>query len=192
MKYFLRSPEIYVKLKRSSMYPTTKDTPLVPIRGLWVTGIHRSIFDIDHAVQITNIESSKCSINDYTSIEKTIKDDGCTLSGVVMANGAKLSIQKYTATDKIIKDDGCSILGVVALSGSSINVNKYKTITEPMKEDDGCSILGVVVLNNAVNFESYTKQTYSSPGDSHGLFVAGLRTSRVSVTDQSSINSTKE
>ena len=191
MKYFLRSPEIYVKLKRSSMYPTTKDTPLVPIRGLWVTGIHRSIFDIDHGVQITNIESTKCSVNDYTSIEKAIKDDGCVLSGVVMANGPKLSIQKYSATDKIIKDDACSILGLVVLNGSSINVNKYKTITEPMK-DDGCSILGVVVLNNAVNFESYTKQAYSSPGDSQGLFVAGLRTSGVSVTDQSSINSMKE
>ena len=127
MKYFFRSPEIYVKLKRSSMYPTNKDTPLVPIRGLWVTGIHRSIFDIDHVVQITDIKSSKCSAIDYSTIEKTIKDDGC-------------------------------------------------------------SILGVVALNNNVNISLRTKKKYSGVGDSHGLFVAGLSTSRVSVTDQSSIN----
>lgn len=188
MKYFFRSPEIYVKLKRSSMYPTNKDTPLVPIRGLWVTGIHRSIFDIDHVVQITDIKSNKCSVIDYSTIEKTIKDDGCSLLGAVMVNGPKLTVQKYAFTDECIKeDDGCSILGVVVLNGSSINVNKYKTINETIK-DDGCSLLGAVALNNNVNISRYTKKKYSSVGDSHGLFVAGLSTSRVSVTDQSSIN----
>ena len=190
MKYFFRSPEIYVKLKRSNMYPTNKDTPLVPIRGLWVTGIHRSIFDIDHVVQITDIKSSKCSAIDYSTIEKTIKDDGCSLLGAVMINGPKLAVQKYAATETGIKDDGCSILGVVALN-TSINVNKYKTINESIK-DDGCSILGAVALNNNVNISLHTKKKYSGVGDSHGLFVAGLSTSRVSVTDQSSINNKKE
>ena len=188
MKYFFRSPEIYVKLKRSSMYPTNKDTPLVPIRGLWVTGIHRSIFDIDHVVQITDIKSSKCSAIDYSTIEKTIKDDGCSLLGAVMMDGPKLAVQKYAVTDAAVKDDdGCSVLGIVALN-TSINVNKYKTTNDSVKDDDGCSVLGIVALNNNVNISRYAKKKYSSVGDSHGLFVAGLSTSRVSVTDQSSIN----
>jgi hypothetical protein len=173
------------------MYPTNKDTPLVPIRGLWVTGIHRSIFDIDHVVQITDIESSKSSIADYTSIEKAVKDDGCSLTGVVMVNGSKVPVQKYTSTDETTKDDGCSILGIVTLN-ENINVNKYKTVNESMKEDDGCSILGIIALNNNVNISWYTDRKYSSVCDSHGLFVAGLSTSRVSVTNQLSISSSKE
>ena len=113
MKYFFKSPEIYVKLTRSSQYPTVKDTPLVPIRGLWVTGIHRSIFDIDHHVTITNIDTSRVEVHDYTASSNTIQDEGHSTIGVVCLNSVYVNPQKYSTSSDTIQDEGHSTIGIV-------------------------------------------------------------------------------
>lgn len=183
MKYFFRSPEIYIKLKRSSLYPTTKDTPLVPIRGLWVAGIHRSIFDIDHHVTITNIDSSHAGIHDYTTSSETIQDEGHSTIGVVLLNSGHLIPQKYTTSSGMIQDEGHSTIGIVCLNGRKVTADKYST-TQRTVEDEGHTTIGIVRLNsNYIKHEIYSESKYGNVCDSHGIFVSNMVSNQATITD---------
>lgn len=182
MKYFFRSPEIYIKLKRSVQYPTVKDTPLVPIRGLWVSGIHRSIFDIDHGIQVTDIQSTQSSVNDFTSRSEEVKDEACVLSGIVSLIGPTITSKKYTTVYDSWEDDAIALSGIVSLCNSNIPVSKYETV-EHNADDDGFSILGVVNLNESIIAKYFENEKYSNVADSHGVFVAGISTNRSTITD---------
>ena len=153
MKYFFKSPEIYVKLTRSTQYPTVKDTPMVPIRGLWVAGIHRSIFDIDHHVTITNIDTSHAEVHDYTTSSDMIQDEGHSTIGVVQLNSGHLNPQKYTTSSDMIHDEGHSTIGVVCLNG------------------------------NYVTPKIYSESKYGNVCDSHGIFVSNITSSQATITD---------
>ena len=153
MKYFVKSPEIYVKLTRSSQYPTVKDTPLVPIRGLWVTGIHRSIFDIDHHVTITNIDTSRVEVHDYTASSNTIQDEGHSTIGIVCLNGRKVTADKYSTTEKTIDDEAHSTLGIVRCN------------------------------SNYITPKIYSESKYGNVCDSHGIFVSTITSSKATITD---------
>lgn len=182
MKYFFKSPEIYVKLTRSTQYPTVKDTPIVPIRGLWVAGIHRSIFDIDHCVTITGIESSHAGVHDYTSSNEVIRDEGCSILGIVRLKSSKLNVQKYTTSQNRICDEGCSVLGIVCCGSQKVVASKYSTTNENV-EDEGCSILGIVSANNTVIPHQYSNTEYKNICDSHGIFVSNVTSHKATITD---------
>lgn len=183
MKYFFKSPEIYVKLTRSSQYPTVKDTPLVPIRGLWVAGIHRSIFDIDHHVTITNIDTSHAGIHDYTSSSGMVQDEGHSTIGVVQLNSGHLNPQKYTTSSDKIQDEGHSTIGIVCLNNRKVIADKYST-TQQTVEDDGHTTIGVVCLRgNYIKAETYGDTKYGNVCDSHGIFVSNMTSSQATITD---------
>ena len=183
MKYFFKSPEIYVKLTRSTQYPTVKDTPIVPIRGLWVAGIHRSIFDIDHHVTITNIDTSHAEVHDYTTSSEVIQDEGHSTIGVVQLNSGHLNPQKYTTSSDMIHDEGHSTIGIVCLNNKKVTANKYST-TQQTIEDEGHSTIGVVCLNgNYVEAEIYSESKYGNVCDSHGIFVSNIASSQATITD---------
>jgi hypothetical protein len=183
MKYFFKSPEIYVKLTRSTQYPTVKDTPIVPIRGLWVAGIHRSIFDIDHHVTITNIDTSHAEVHDYTTSSEVIQDEGHSTIGVVKLNSGHLNPQKYTTSSDMIHDEGHSTIGIVCLNNRKVTANKYST-TQQIVEDEGHSTIGIVCLNgNYVEAEIYSESKYGNICDSHGIFVSNITSSQATITD---------
>jgi hypothetical protein len=183
MKYFFKSPEIYVKLIRSSQYPTVKDTPLVPIRGLWVAGIHRSIFDIDHHVTITDIDTSHAGIHDYTTSSDTIQDEGHSTIGVVQLNSGYVNPQKYSTSSDTIQDEGHSTIGVVCLNGGKVTADKYST-TEKTIDDEGHSTIGIVCLNgNYITPKIYSESKYGNVCDSHGIFVSNIVSSQATITD---------
>jgi hypothetical protein len=183
MKYFFKSPEIYVKLTRSTQYPTVKDTPIVPIRGLWVAGIHRSIFDIDHHVTITNIDTSHAEVHDYTTSSEVIQDEGHSTIGIVKLNSGHLNPQKYTTSSDMIHDEGHSTIGIVCLNNRKVTANKYST-TQQTIEDEGHSTIGVVCLNgNYVEAEIYSESKYGNVCDSHGIFVSNITSSQATITD---------
>ena len=183
MKYFFRSPEIYIKLKRSSLYPTTKDAPIVPIRGLWVAGIHRSIFDIDHVLEVTDITTSRASVNDYSSSNETIKDEGCSVLGIVSSNDGRMVAQKYTTSKDTIKDEGCSVLGIIQCNNGKFTTMKYST-TSAKVNADSCSVLGIVSCEGTkIPRFVYRDNKYYANCDSHGIFVSNMRSTRATVTD---------
>lgn len=183
MKYFFKSPEIYVKLTRSTKYPTTKDTPLVPIRGLWVAGIHRSIFDIDHCVTITGMESSHAGVHDYTSSSGMFQDEGCSTIGVIQLKSGHLHPQKYTSSSNMIQDEGYSTIGVIRLNGRKVIADKYST-TQKTVEDEGYTTIGVVcVCGNYIEAEVYRDAKYGNVCDSHGIFVSNMASGRSTITD---------
>ena len=182
MKYFFRSPEIYIKLRRSSEYPTNLDTPLVPIRGLWVAGIHRSIFDIDHAVMVTDIDSTKVVEHDYTTSSSMIKDEGCAHIGIVMYNSHNVPVQKYTKSSSMVKDEGCAHIGIVMLNSHNLPVQKYTTSHHTFN-DEGCAHMGIIVNAIKPNYTIYHETKYSAMGDAQGLFVSAINSTPATVTD---------
>lgn len=185
MKYFFRSSEIYVKLPHSSRYPTRRDTPIVPIRGLWVSGIHRSIFNIDHGIQISNIESTSGIYDDAGTVSVDFHEsDGCSVLGHVVCN-TKPTIQVYSTTSTTVNEkDGCTVMGHV-ICNETPNTLKYSQATSNFHESDGCTVMGHVMVSfgNHLKHNSITQTDYEGKGDAQGLFVSTLIISQATITD---------
>ena len=68
---------------------------------------------LDHAVMVTDIDSTKVVEHDYTTSSSMIKDEGCAHIGIVMLNSHNLPVQKYTTSHHTFNDEGCAHMGII-------------------------------------------------------------------------------
>lgn len=179
MKFF-KASEIYVKLPHSVEYPTRRLTPVVPARGLWVSGIHRSIFNIDHGIMISNISTTKAEVHNYTSTPVDIDIIGISTIGYSIKNRT-VRPQKYTTSFDSVDEQGIATLGIVTCN-TNINVMKYTTSHERV-DDAGIVTLGIVTRNNNMKPIVMPSIDYLAKGDSHGLFISRIESKRPTISD---------
>ena len=134
--------EIYKKLPVSLQHPTALDTPIVPIRGLYVAGLHRNIFNIDHCVQLTAINNEPTQWVNYTKITADMADDG---GGFILRGirrpAALPKIDKYTRTSAEMADNGAFIIKGIRRQSAAPSITAYGKVTSDMVDDGGGFIL---------------------------------------------------
>lgn len=173
MKFF-KAKEIYVKLPHSTEYPRRRDTPVVPARGLWVSGIHRSIFNIDHGVYISNVHTSKIQVHDYITTPISLDTTGIAMTGYSIRSRS-VKPQRYTTAEVRENDDGIMTMGISFRS--YIEPMRYTT-SEKHVNDEGCTTIGIVMRDGDIKPIKQLSASYNVNADSHGLFISKLESKR--------------
>ncbi|NMA75564.1 MAG: hypothetical protein GX963_15745 [Bacteroidales bacterium] len=100
MANVFRSKEVYKKIPKVS----PDENPLRAVRGIYVSGAYRPAYYIDAFIHISNINTTKATIADYTERSTNITDDGAMR--LVQVKFDDLSVVDYSRTNKNITDDG--------------------------------------------------------------------------------------
>ena len=116
--------EIYKKIPVNLQHPTALDTPIVPIRGLYVAGLHRNIFNIDHCVQITALENQPARWVNYTRITADMSDDGgFIMRGIKRRIAAPSKVPRPRINRDHIGDSHC--VKILDISNSPVDITSY-------------------------------------------------------------------
>ena len=102
MSDFHKSKEVY------RYTPTANGDKLVPVRGLYVSGLHKEPWYIDHAVTVTKFESNEGTIVHYTSKNTSFYDDSALAFTGLSVGG--ISIVNYYQASKSVYDDSALAL----------------------------------------------------------------------------------
>ena len=148
--------EIYKKIPVNLQHPTALDTPIVPIRGLYVAGLHRNIFNIDHCVQITALENQPARWVNYTRITADMSDDGGFIMRGIKRRIATPSIVKYSRTTTEMTDDGGFIMrGIKRRIATPSNVPRPRINHDHIGDSHCVKILDI--SNSPVDITSYSE-----------------------------------
>jgi hypothetical protein len=168
--------EIYKKLPVSLQHPTALDTPIVPIRGLYVAGLHRNIFNIDHCVQLTAVDNEPARWVDYTRIKADMVDDGggFILRGI-RRRAAVPKVDKYTRTTAEAADDGAFIIRGIRRRAAMPSVTAYGNVTSDMVDDGGGFIIrGIRRRTLMPKIDRRTAVNRDHIGDSHCVKILDI------------------
>ena len=130
--------EIYKKLPVTLQHPTALDTPIVPIRGLYVAGLHRNIFNIDHCVQLTSLINEPAQWVNYTKTTAEMSDDGAFIIRGVRRRALKPNFVAYGRVSSELSDDGSFILRGVRRRGLTLSTNRKGRVNHDHIGDSHC------------------------------------------------------
>ena len=130
--------EIYKKLPVTLQHPTALDTPIVPIRGLYVAGLHRNIFNIDHCVQLTSLINEPAQWVNYTKTTAEMSDDGSFIIRGVRRRALKPNFVAYGRVSSELSDDGSFILRGVRRRGLTLSTNRKGRVNHDHIGDSHC------------------------------------------------------
>ena len=148
--------EIYKKLPVTLQHPTALDTPIVPIRGLYVAGLHRNIFNIDHCVQLTSLTNEPAQWVNYTKTTAEMSDDGAFIIRGVRRRGIKPSFVRYTRTSTEMSDDGEFIIRGVRRRGLTLSTNRKGSINHDHIGDSHCVKI-IDIANSPADITGYSE-----------------------------------
>jgi plasmid maintenance system antidote protein VapI len=114
MANVFRSKEVYKKIPKVS----PDENPLRAVRGIYVSGAYRPAYYIDAFIHISNINTTKATIADYTERSTNITDDGAMR--LVQVKFDDLVLTEYTREHKNITDDGAMRLVQVKFDDESV------------------------------------------------------------------------
>ncbi|MBO4736312.1 MAG: hypothetical protein J5614_07945, partial [Paludibacteraceae bacterium] len=97
MSDFHKSKEVY------RYTPTANGDKLVPVRGLYVSGLHKEPWYIDHAVTVTGFESNEGTVVHYTSRTEKLEADHLMNLVDVSVNDVALAV--YTSKTVSLQPD---------------------------------------------------------------------------------------
>ena len=177
--------EIYKKLPVSLQHPTALDTPIVPIRGLYVAGLHRNIFNIDHCVQITALENEPARWVNYTRITADMSDDGGFIMRGVKRRNMVPSITKYSRTTASMSDDGGFIMRGVKRRATIPSITPYGKVTTDMADDGGFIMRGIKRRNTTPSKVPRPTINHDHIGDSHCVKILDISNTPADITSYS-------
>lgn len=178
--------EIYKKLPVSLQHPTALDTPIVPIRGLYVAGLHRNIFNIDHCVQLTAINNEPAQWVNYTKITADMVDDGggFILKGI-RRRAAVPKIDKYTRTSAEMADNGAFIIRGIRRRAAMPSITAYGKVTSDMTDDGGFILRGIRRRAAMLNTVRKSTVNHDHIGDSHCVKILDITNLPADITGYS-------
>ena len=138
MSDFHKSKEVY------RYTPTANGDKLVPVRGLYVSGLHKEPWYIDHAVTVTAFTSNDGTVVHYTSASTSFYDDSALAFTGLSVGG--ISIVNYYQ-DKASVYDG-SALAFTGLSIELPSMMSYSTLKTSVYDDSALSFTGLTVSNS--------------------------------------------
>lgn len=177
--------EIYKKLPVSLQHPTALDTPIVPIRGLYVAGLHRNIFNIDHCVQLTAINNEPARWVDYTRITADMPDDGAFIVRGIRRRAALPKIDRYTQTTAEMPDDGGFIIRGIRRSAVTPNITPYGKVSADTPDDGGFIIRGIRRQALQLKTNKMTTINHDHIGDSHCVKILDITNLPADITGYS-------
>lgn len=177
--------EIYKKLPVSLQHPTALDTPIVPIRGLYVAGLHRNIFNIDHCVQITALENQPTRWVNYTRITADMPDDGGFILRGIKRRNMVPSIVKYSRTTASMADDGGFIMRGIKRRNMRPSITPYGKVNVEMPDDGGFIMRGIKRRNTTPSKVPRPTINHDHIGDSHCVKILDISNSPVDITSYS-------
>ena len=177
--------EIYKKLPVSLQHPTALDTPIVPIRGLYVAGLHRNIFNIDHCVQITALENEPARWVNYTRITADMSDDGGFIMRGVKRRNMVPSITKYSRTTASMSDDGGFIMRGIKRRARIPSITPYGKVTADMTDDGGFIMRGIKRRATTPSKVPRPTINHDHIGDSHCVKILDISNSPADITSYS-------
>lgn len=177
--------EIYKKLPVTLQHPTALDTPIVPIRGLYVAGLHRNIFNIDHCVQLTALINEPAQWVNYTRTTAEMSDDGSFIIRGVRRRGIKPSFVRYTRTSAEMSDDGSFIMRGVRRRSLAPNFTAYGKVSAEMSDDGSFIIRGVRRRSLTLNTIRKGSINHDHIGDSHCVKILDITNSPADITGYS-------
>lgn len=177
--------EIYKKLPVSLQHPTALDTPIVPIRGLYVAGLHRNIFNIDHCVQITALENQPARWVNYTRITAEMSDDGGFIMRGIKRRNSAPSLTKYSRITAEMPDDGGFIMRGIKRRNTTPSITPYGKVNAEMPDDGGFIMRGI--KRRAATPSKVHRPTinHDHVGDSHCVKILDISNSPVDITSYS-------
>lgn len=169
--------EGYYKSREVYKYTETSDgRKLVPVRGLYVSGLHTEPWYIDHMVSVHDFTSSKGKIVDYTNITVNTEDD--PIVHIVGAHVKYPTIQSYSTTEQTVQPDSIAhIVGAVAYQPTIV---KYQTVVVNVEPDSIAHIVGchfkkqTVIQNRLISIDMIPD---------HMISIAQYDTSTATITD---------
>lgn len=177
--------EIYKKLPVTLQHPTALDTPIVPIRGLYVAGLHRNIFNIDHCVQLTDLTNEPAQWVNYTKTTADMSDDGSFIIRGVRRRGIKPSFVKYTRTSTELSDDGGFIIRGVRRRAHTPNFTAYGRASVEMSDDGAFILRGVRRRGLTPSTNRKGRVNHDHIGDSHCVKIIDITNSPADITGYS-------
>ena len=150
MSDFHKSKEVY------RYTPTANGDKLVPVRGLYVSGLHKEPWYIDHAVTVNSFTSNDGTIVHYTQLNKSVYDDSAlAFTGLTIGD---ISVVNYYQDTASAYDD--SALAFTGFEISLPEMTSYETST--VSAYDG-SALSFTALSVESSLTSVTCKTVRSP-----------------------------
>ena len=177
--------EIYKKLPVTLQHPTALDTPIVPIRGLYVAGLHRNIFNIDHCVQLTSLINEPAQWVNYTKTTAEMSDDGSFIIRGVRRRGIKPSFVRYTRTSSDLSEDGGFIVRGVRRRAHTPNFTAYGRASVEMSDDGGFIIRGVRRRGLTLSTNRKGRVNHDHIGDSRCVKILDISNSPADITGYS-------
>lgn len=150
MSDFHKSKEVY------RYTPTANGDKLVPVRGLYVSGLHKEPWYIDHAVTVNNFTSNDGTIVHYTQLNKSIYDDSAlAFTGLTIGD---VSFVNYYQANALMYDD--SALAFTGFDISLPEMTSYETSNVSVYDD---SVLSFTALSVDASLTSETYKIIRSP-----------------------------
>ena len=177
--------EIYKKLPVTLQHPTALDTPIVPIRGLYVAGLHRNIFNIDHCVQLTSLTNEPAQWVNYTKTTAEMSDDGSFIIRGVRRRGTKPSFVRYTRTSVEMSDDGSFIVRGVRRRAHTPNFVAYGKVSSELSDDGSFILRGVRRRGLTLSTNRKGRANHDHIGDSHCVKIIDITNSPADITGYS-------
>jgi len=118
---------------------TAHGDKLVPVRGLYVTGIHKEPWYIDHAITMVSETSNVGTIVSYTSRDESLRTD-------FILNVCDIDlftvdvVNYYTRSDNVAAD---VILNVCGIDMFPVDAMAYTTASDNMETDVILNVCGV-------------------------------------------------
>lgn len=135
-----RSQEVY------KFTPTNSGMKLVPVQGLYVSGLHTEPWYIDHCITISRFTSTDATIRDYYDSQSTLPFNGIHLVGL---ESLPVKYQKYTSVARQETFSGIHLVGINSLP---VQINKY-TSQNISKTFSGIHLVGIMSYDvTAQNF----------------------------------------
>jgi len=150
MSDFHKSKEVY------RYTPTANGDKLVPVRGLYVSGLHKEPWYIDHAVTVTGFTSNDGTIVHYTQLNTSVYDDSAlAFTGLAIGD---ISVVNYYHSSASAYDD--SALAFTGFEISLPDMTSYETSKVSAYDD---SVLSFTALSVDSSLTSMTYKIIRSP-----------------------------
>lgn len=178
MANIFNSKEIYMHIPHSIHGKET----LVPINGLYVVGEYRSPFYIDGHLHISNIQTSKAKIANYTEATVSMPDHTFNILPVEVDTSTPIAIDYYTLANTNVTDHAFNILPIEVDTDTPISIDLFARNTVNMT-DHVFNILPIEVdATTPIELTFYTQGYYGGMSESC-LRIRTLTTTKAQISN---------
>ncbi len=143
MSDFHKSKEVY------RYTPTANGDKLVPVRGLYVSGLHKEPWYIDHAVTVTGFTSNDGTIVHYTNKRASLQPDH--LMNMTNVSSSDVTLAVYSSKSAKLQPD--HLMNFIDVSTNTASVYSYTSKREYLQPDHLMNFIDVGVTG--VSFTRY-------------------------------------